>query len=54
MKKLIFILMVGSLFGELYISPGFQLGMNSSKEFKKTRVEYFVEHEFDIEETIPA
>ena len=26
----------------------------SSKEFKKTRVEYFVEHEFDIEETIPA
>ena len=26
----------------------------SSKEFKKTRVEYFVEHEFDIEESIPA
>ena len=26
----------------------------SSKEFKKTRGEYFVEHEFDIEETIPA
>lgn len=26
----------------------------SSREFKKTRVEYFVEHEFKIEETIPA
>lgn len=26
----------------------------SSKEFKKTRVEYFVEHEFKIEETITA
>jgi len=26
----------------------------SSREFKKTRVEYFVEHEFDIEELIPA
>jgi DNA-binding Lrp family transcriptional regulator len=26
----------------------------SSREFKKTRVEYFVEHEFNIEETIPA
>jgi len=26
----------------------------SSREFKKTRVEYFVEHEFEIEETIPA
>ena len=25
--------MVGSLFGEFYISPGFQLGVNSSKEF---------------------
>jgi hypothetical protein len=26
----------------------------SSREFKKTRVEYFVEYEFEIEETIPA
>lgn len=26
----------------------------SSREFKKTRVEYFVEHEFSLEETIPA
>ena len=26
----------------------------SSREFKKTRVEYFVEHEFNIEESIPA
>ena len=26
----------------------------SSREFKKTRVEYFVEHEFSIEEQIPA
>ncbi|MDX1533008.1 MAG: Lrp/AsnC family transcriptional regulator [Nitrosopumilaceae archaeon] len=26
----------------------------SSREFKKTRVEYFVEHEFTLEETIPA
>jgi len=26
----------------------------SSREFKKTRVEYFVEHEFNIEKTIPA
>jgi len=26
----------------------------SAKEFKKTRVEYFVEHEFNLEETIPA
>ena len=26
----------------------------SSREFKKTRVEYFVENEFEIEETIPA
>ena len=26
----------------------------SSREFKKTRVEYFVEHEFNIEETISA
>ena len=26
----------------------------SAKEFKKTRVEYFVEHSFNIEETIPA
>ncbi|MDE1862303.1 MAG: Lrp/AsnC family transcriptional regulator [Thaumarchaeota archaeon] len=26
----------------------------SSREFKKTRVEYFVEHEFNVEETIPA
>ena len=26
----------------------------SSREFKKTRVEYFVEQEFEIEETIPA
>ena len=26
----------------------------SSREFKKTRVEYFVEHEFDIEKSIPA
>ncbi len=26
----------------------------SSREFKKTRVEYFVEHEFNIEETITA
>ena len=26
----------------------------SSREFKKTRVEYFVEHEFDIEESITA
>ena len=26
----------------------------SSREFKKTRVEYFVEHDFKIEETIPA
>ncbi len=26
----------------------------SSREFKKTRVEYFVEHEFRIEETVPA
>jgi DNA-binding Lrp family transcriptional regulator len=26
----------------------------SSREFKKTRVEYFVEHDFSIQETIPA
>ena len=26
----------------------------SSREFKKTRVEYFVEHEFNIEESITA
>ena len=26
----------------------------SSREFKKTRVEYFVEQEFEIDETIPA
>jgi len=26
----------------------------SSREFKKTRVEYFVEYEFKLEETIPA
>ena len=26
----------------------------SAREFKKTRVEYFVEHEFELEETIPA
>ena len=26
----------------------------SSREFKKTRVEYFVEHEFNIEKSIPA
>lgn len=26
----------------------------SAREFKKTRVEYFVEHEFSLEETIPA
>jgi DNA-binding Lrp family transcriptional regulator len=26
----------------------------SSREFKKTRVEYFVEHEFNIEKTIPT
>jgi len=26
----------------------------SSREFKKTRVEYFVEHEFELEETISA
>jgi hypothetical protein len=26
----------------------------SSREFKKTRVEYFVEHEFEIEKTITA
>ena len=26
----------------------------SAKEFKKTRVEYFVEHEFNIEESITA
>ena len=26
----------------------------SAREFKKTRVEYFVEHEFKLEETIPA
>jgi DNA-binding Lrp family transcriptional regulator len=26
----------------------------SSREFKKTRVEYFVEHEFKIEKTITA
>jgi hypothetical protein len=26
----------------------------SSKEFKKTRVEYFVEKEFSLEEKIPA
>jgi len=26
----------------------------SAREFKKTRVEYFVEHEFNLEETIPA
>ncbi|HET8720073.1 MAG TPA: Lrp/AsnC family transcriptional regulator [Candidatus Nitrosotenuis sp.] len=26
----------------------------SSREFKKTRVEYFVEHQFSLEETIPA
>ena len=26
----------------------------SSREFKKTRVEYFVEHDFKLEETIPA
>ncbi len=26
----------------------------SSREFKKTRVEYFVEHDFNIEESIPA
>jgi DNA-binding Lrp family transcriptional regulator len=26
----------------------------SSREFKKTRVEYFTEHEFTLEETIPA
>lgn len=26
----------------------------SSREFKKTRVEYFVEHKFSLEETIPA
>jgi hypothetical protein len=26
----------------------------SSREFKKTRVEYFVEHEFDIGKSIPA
>ena len=26
----------------------------SSREFKKTRVEYFVEHEFNIEESILA
>ena len=33
MKKLIFILMIGSLFGEYYISPGIQVGINSSKEY---------------------
>ena len=33
MKKLIFILMIGSLFGEHYISPGIQVGINSSKEY---------------------
>ena len=26
----------------------------SSREFKKTRVEYFVEHEYTIEDYIPA
>ena len=26
----------------------------SAREFKKVRVEYFVEHEFKLEETIPA
>jgi hypothetical protein len=26
----------------------------SSREFKKTRVEYFVEHEFALEDTITA
>jgi DNA-binding Lrp family transcriptional regulator len=26
----------------------------SAREFKKTRVEYFVEHDFKLEETIPA
>ena len=26
----------------------------SAKEFKKTRVEYFVENEFSLEEKIPA
>ncbi len=26
----------------------------SSREFKKTRVEYFVEHDFSVQETIPA
>jgi DNA-binding Lrp family transcriptional regulator len=26
----------------------------SSREFKKTRVEYFVEHEFEIEKTVTA
>ena len=26
----------------------------SSREFKKTRVEYFVENSFSLEETIPA
>ncbi|GFN42374.1 MAG: hypothetical protein YK1312THETA_2920007 [Marine Group I thaumarchaeote] len=26
----------------------------SAKEFKKTRVEYFVEQNFSLEETIPA
>ena len=37
-----------------------QIGVNdykilfSSREFKKTRVEYFVEHEFEIEKTITA
>ena len=33
MKKLLFILMIGSLFGEYYISPGIQVGINSSKEY---------------------
>jgi hypothetical protein len=26
----------------------------SSREFKKTRVEYFVEHSFSLEETVPT
>ena len=40
--------------GHSYPSVDDYMILFSAREFKKTRVEYFVEHEFNLEETIPA